>query len=99
MAGAEPRGTSREASTGDVIHVFQSGAIQMITDVVIDPAGNAWAANNWNDLDVLDTADPDRIRSTQGGGDGLVVIYGVAAPVKTPTIGQAQPALEAVGPR
>ena len=39
-----PAGTK----TGDVIHVFPGGTIQMLTDVVIDPAGNVWAANNWN---------------------------------------------------
>ncbi|MCB1729839.1 MAG: hypothetical protein KDI21_05095 [Halieaceae bacterium] len=92
MVGVEPRGRATGARTGDVLHVFQSGAIQMVTDVVIDPAGNAWVANNWNVLDVLDTPDPDRTNSTKGGGDGLVVIYGVAAPVKTPVIGQVQAA-------
>ena len=34
-----------------VIHVFQSGSIQMITDVSINPAGNVWAPNNWNSLE------------------------------------------------
>lgn len=91
MAGAEPKGRSQGAKTGDVLHVFQSGAIQMVTDVVIDPAGNAWVANNWNELSVLDTPDPERAKSTWGGGDGIVVIYGVAAPVQTPVIGQARP--------
>lgn len=92
MAGVGSHGDAGEIKTGTVIHVFQSGAIQMLTDVVIDPAGNAWAANNWNVLDVLDTPNPDRTKSTQGGGDGLVVIYGVAAPVKTPVIGQSRSA-------
>ena len=39
-----PAGTK----TGDVIHVFQGGSIQMITDTSIDAAGDVWAANNWN---------------------------------------------------
>ncbi|MDG2015173.1 MAG: hypothetical protein P8J33_16830, partial [Pirellulaceae bacterium] len=64
----------------------------MVTDVVSDPAGNAWIANNWNDTDVLDTPDPNRTDSTKGGGSGIVVIYGVAAPTKTPVMGHARAA-------
>jgi hypothetical protein len=48
IAGADPKGYAAGTKTGDVIHTFQSGSIQMITDVGIDPAGNVWAANNWN---------------------------------------------------
>jgi hypothetical protein len=45
MAGADPKNhTAVGAKTGDLIHIFQSGSIQMITDVCIDPAGNVWAA-------------------------------------------------------
>ena len=88
MAGAEPKGRAEGAKTGDLIHMFQSGSIQMITDTVVDPAGNVWVANNWNVVDALDNPDPARPTSTWGGGDGIVVIYGVAAPVKTPVMGQ-----------
>jgi hypothetical protein len=87
MAGANPSGG---AKTGDLIHVFQSGSIQMITDVGIDPAGNVWAANNWNVLDAVIAKDPADPISTKGGGQGVVVIFGVAAPVRTPLIGQVQ---------
>ena len=48
MAGVDTKGHPAGTKTGDVIHVFQSGSIQMLTDVSIDPAGNVWAANNWN---------------------------------------------------
>jgi len=88
MAGAEPKGRAEGEKTGDLIHVFQSGSIQMVTDAVVDPAGNLWVANNWNVMDALDNPDPARPTSTKGGGDGIVVIYGVAAPVKTPVMGQ-----------
>jgi hypothetical protein len=90
MAGADPQGHAAGTKTGDVIHIFQSGAIQMITDVGIDPAGNVWAANNWNDLDAVVAKDPADPISTKGGGQGVVVIYGVAAPVKTPLIGSVR---------
>ncbi len=56
MAGEDTKGHPAGTKTGDVIHQFQSGSIQMITEVAVDPAGNVWAANNWNDT---------------GSGDGL----------------------------
>ncbi len=90
MAGDDTRGHAEGTKTGDAIHVFQSGSIQMVTDVVIDPAGNAWVANNWNNPDAAGDADPARPTSTWGGGDGIVVIYGVAAPAKTPVMGPVQ---------
>jgi hypothetical protein len=62
--------------------VFKSGSIQMVTDASIDPAGNVWAANNWNSLEAAAGADPSRPTSTWGGGSGITVINGVAAPVK-----------------
>ena len=46
-----------------------------------------WAANNWNDQEAVMAYDPSRPTSTWGGGPGITVIYGVAAPVKTPLIG------------
>ena len=63
----------------------------MITDVSIDPAGNVWAANNWNILEAARRArTPSRPTSTWGGGSGFTVIYGVAAPVKPPRMGVVQ---------
>jgi hypothetical protein len=63
----------------------------MVTDTSIDPAGNVWAANNWNLVDAA-TADknPARPTSTWGGGSGITVIYGVAAPVQGPRMGQVR---------
>ena len=84
------KGSLQGIHFGDVIHIFQSGGIQMITDVGIDPAGNVWAANNWNDLNAVVTKDPTDPISTKGGGQGVVAIYGVAAPVKTPLIGHVR---------
>jgi len=91
MAGEDTKGHPTGTKTGDIIHVFQSGSIQMITDTSIDPAGNVWAANNWNLVEAA-TADKDPARptSTWGGGSGITVIYGVAAPVKPPRMGQVR---------
>jgi hypothetical protein len=50
-------------------------------------AGDVWAANNWNDLPIATSLTHDQSRSTWGGGTGITVIYGVAAPVKPPRMG------------
>ena len=60
----------------------------MLTDVSIDPAGNVWAANNWNNLERRLRPNPPTAISTWGGGSGFTVIYGVAAPVKPPRMGK-----------
>ncbi len=90
LAGDATKGHPPSTKTGDVLHVFQSGSIQMITDVSIDPAGNVWAANNWNSLEGAAGENPSRPISTWGGGSGFTVIYGVAAPVKPPRIGKVR---------
>lgn len=87
LAGENTQGHPSGTKTGDVIHVFKSGTIQMLTDVNIDAAGNVWAANNWNDPKAATDPNPYRPTSTWGGGSGLTVIYGVAAPVKPPRMG------------
>jgi hypothetical protein len=91
MAGANPQGHPAGTKPGDVIHVFKSGSIQMLTDVAIDPAGNVWAANNWNDPVAAVRPNPPTAISTWGGGSGFTVIYGVAAPVQPPRIGKVRP--------
>ena len=90
MAGDDTKGHPAGTKTGDVIHVFKGGSIQMLTDVSIDPAGNVWAANNWNDLNGAAAPDPLRPTSTWGGGSGITVIYGVASPVQPPRMGQVR---------
>jgi hypothetical protein len=90
LAGDDTAGHPAGTKVGDVIHVFQSGSIQMITDVSIDPAGNVWAANNWNSLEAAAGEDPVRRTSTWGGGSGFTVIYGVAAPVQPPRMGKVR---------
>jgi len=90
MAGDDTKGHPTGTKTGDAVHVFQGGSIQMITDVAVDPAGNVWAANNWDNLEAVVADDPLRPISTKAGEVGIVVIYGVAAPVKTPVMGLVQ---------
>ena len=90
LAGDNTKGHPAGTKAGDVIHVFQSGSIQMITDVSIDPAGNVWVANNWNSLEGAAGIDPPGPVSTWGGGSGFTIIYGVAGPVKSPRIGKVR---------
>jgi hypothetical protein len=90
LAGADTQGHPSGTKPGDVIHVFRSGNMQILTDAVIDPAGNVWAANNWNNLNAVASPDPTRATSTWGGGSGFTIIYGVAAPVKPPLMGQVR---------
>jgi hypothetical protein len=91
MAGADAKGHPAGTKPGDVLHVFRSGSIQLLTDVAIDPAGNVWAANNWNDPRAAAEPDPENRISTWGGGSGLTVIYGVASPVQPPRMGKVRP--------
>lgn len=91
LAGSEPKGHPNGTKPGDVVHVFNGGTIQMLTDVVIDPAGNVWAANNWNSPEAAVYDKVAHPISTWGGGSGFTIIYGVAAPVKAPLMGAARP--------
>ncbi len=90
MAGHDTTGHPEGTKAGDVIHVFTSGGVQINTDVQIDPAGNVWSANNWNNPEAAIADDPPRATSTWGGGHGITVFYGIAAPVKTPLVGPVQ---------
>ncbi|HEY7234452.1 MAG TPA: hypothetical protein VH539_09910 [Gemmatimonadaceae bacterium] len=88
MAGASPN--ESRAKPGEVLHLFSGGSIQMLTDVAVDPAGNVWAANNWNVPAAAIDTNPAWPTSTWGGGSGVTIIYGVAAPVKAPRMGKVQ---------
>ncbi len=68
LAGVDTKGHPAGTKTGDLIHVFKSGSIQMLTDVAIDPAGNVWAANNWNDP--LAATESDRLVPPRPGAEG-----------------------------
>lgn len=87
MAGSNPAGRTDSFETGDVVHTIHSGSIQMLTDVVVDQAGNIWCANNWNDPATVMQAKPNPSYSTWGGGSGVLVIYGIAKPAHTPLVG------------
>ena len=88
MAGDDTKGHPAGTKPGDVIHVFAERGIQINTDVQIDPAGNVWSANNWNTRGSSDGRRSGPRHLDLGRRVGLTVIYGVAAPVKAPLLGQ-----------
>ena len=78
--------------TGDQIsppNGYVGGGLQPETDLAIDPAGNVWLMNNWQDIDSC-FGDPDEALSTRCGGQGVVIFYSMAKPVRAPQIGPAQ---------
>ena len=79
--------------TGDAISPpggYVGGGLQLQVDVGIGPAGDVWVTNNWqNYLDAMGKV--DEAVQTQGAGQGVVVFYGMAKPVKVPLIGPARP--------
>jgi streptogramin lyase len=79
-------------NTGDPISPkggFVGGGIQWLTDVAVDPAGNVWVANNWQDYNVCFGVGTEATL-THCGGNGLTVFYGLAKPVSAPQIGPAR---------
>ena len=79
--------------TGDQISPpggYVGGGLQMQTDLGIDPAGNVWVMNNWQDIDSC-IGTPKEALSTRCGGQGVTIFYGMAKPVRAPQIGPARP--------
>jgi hypothetical protein len=69
---------------------YVGGGLQMAIDIAIDPAGDVWVSNNWQDWQAGIERVPEA-RSTLVAAQGLVVFYRMAKPVRTPQIGPAKP--------
>ena len=65
---------------------FVGGGMQQLVDIGIGPAGDVWVTNNW-DIDAAAFGQASEALSTRGAGQGVVVFFGMAKPVKTPLIG------------
>jgi streptogramin lyase len=65
---------------------YVGGGLQMQVDIDIDSAGNVWVSNNWQDYPAALRPAVEPL-STLGAGQGVVVFYGMAKPVRTPLIG------------
>jgi hypothetical protein len=93
LCGVRAENCPQGASTGDPVSppggYDGGGALQHVTSVAIDQAGNVWVANNVNDLDACAGMSDSGCRqaSTECEGDSVVVFFGLAAPVEAPLIG------------
>ena len=93
LCGARTETCPTGMKTGDPISPpggYKGGGMQLLVDASIDPAGNVWVSNNWQDQWSC-YGTPDEGVSTRCGGHGLVVFYGMAKPVRAPQIGPARP--------
>jgi hypothetical protein len=93
LCGFRPEHCAPGVKTGDAISPpsgYVGGGLQLMVDVGIGPAGDVWVTNNWQVYqDALGKV--DEAVQTQVAGQGVVVFYGMAKPVKTPLIGPAKP--------
>jgi sugar lactone lactonase YvrE len=92
LCGVRTENCPTGSKTGDPISPplgYVGGGLQMEVDIEVDPAGNVWVTNNWQDIDSC-IGTPAEGLSTRCGGQGVVVFYGMAKPVRAPQIGPAQ---------
>jgi len=94
LCGARTETCPPGMNTGDPISPpggYVGGGMSYLTDIGIDPAGNVWVADNWETPDACWNPSFSEAKSTQCGGNGLTVFYGMAKPVRAPQIGPARP--------
>ena len=75
LCGARTENCPPGMKTGDQISPpggYVGGGLQMQTDIAIDPAGNVWVTNNWQDIDSCYRHAPrgalDALRRPRGRG-------------------------------
>ena len=93
LCGVKTENCPPGMKTGDQISPpggYVGGGLQMQTDIAVDPAGNVWAMNNWQDIDSCFGYANEEL-STRCGGQGVMIFYGMAKPVRAPQIGPAKP--------
>ena len=93
LCGARTEACPPGMKTGDPISPpggYKGGGMQLLVDASIDPAGDVWVSNNWQDPASC-YGKPDEGVSTRCGGQGIIVFYGMAKPVRSPQIGPAEP--------
>ncbi len=92
LCGARTETCPPGLKTGDPISPpggYRGGGMQLLVDASIDPAGDVWVSNNWQDWASC-YGKPEEGLSTRCGGQGVVVFYGLAKPVRAPQIGPSQ---------
>jgi streptogramin lyase len=92
LCGARTENCPPGFKTGDQISPpggYVGGGLQLQTDLAIGPAGDVWVINNWQDIESCFGVPPESV-STRCGGQGVVVFFGMAKPVRAPQIGPAR---------
>ena len=92
LCGARVETCPPGMKTGDPISPkggYKGGGMQLLVDASIDPAGDVWTSNNWQDYASCYGAPAEGL-TTRCGGQGIVVFYGMAKPVRAPQIGPSQ---------
>src|SRR5208337_103926 len=92
LCGYRTENCPQGMKTGDAISPpggYVGGGLQLQVDVGIGPAGDVWVTNNWQDHAVC-YGKPAEPISTRCAGEGVVVFYGMAKPVRAPLIGPAR---------
>jgi len=93
LCGARVENCPPGMKTGDQISPpggYVGGGLQMQTDIAVGPAGDVWAINNWQDIDSCFPGAAEAL-STRCGGQGVVIFFGMAKPVRAPQVGPARP--------
>ncbi|GAA1694791.1 hypothetical protein GCM10009808_09830 [Microbacterium sediminicola] len=76
FCGTNPETCPGDLSTGDAISPDDTGygfnGLVRNTGLIVDPSGNVWVANNWEEVPI----------QSNPGGHQLVVFVGLAAPVE-----------------
>jgi len=70
--------------------VHAGGGLNSPGGLAIDAEDNLWVANNWDRPDEGFEKMAEEARSTRFGGNGVVVFFGLAKPVRTPLIDPAE---------
>ncbi|MGC1178371.1 MAG: hypothetical protein WA884_04955 [Methyloceanibacter sp.] len=92
LCGFRPETCPAGMKTGDAISPpggYVGGGLQLQVDIGVGPAGDVWVTNNWQDHASC-YGKPNEGASTRCAGQGVVVFYGMAKPVRTPQIGPAR---------
>jgi hypothetical protein len=92
LCGARTENCPPGFKTGDQISPpggYVGGGLQMQTDLAISPTGDVWVIDNWQTIASC-YGDPVESLSTNCGGQGITIFYGMAKPVRAPQIGPAQ---------
>ncbi len=92
LCGVRPETCPPGKKSGDAISPpggYVGGGMQQLVDIGVGPAGDVWVTNNW-DIDAAAFGQAPEALSTRGGGQGVVVFYGMAKPVAAPQIGPAR---------